>query len=70
MKKIENLGRTLSKSEQKNVIGGLRPCTCTCEGGTGGSWFYNYEPSQSEIAEDIDDYCSTQTASCTGCSNL
>jgi hypothetical protein len=71
MKKIESLGRALSKNEQKSVLGGkAAPCTCNCEGGTGGSWFYNYEPSAGTIAGDISDYCSTGVGACTGCSNL
>ncbi len=71
MKKIENLGKSLSKSQQRLVSGGVvSPCHCTCSGGTGGSWQYNYEPYGSTISKDIADYCSTGAATCGGCTNI
>ncbi len=35
MKKIMQLGKTLSKQEQKKIVGGYR-CSCTCNNGQGG----------------------------------
>lgn len=70
MKKIENLGKSLSKSQQRLVSGGVAtPCHCTCSGGTG-SWQYNYEPNGSTIASDIKASCSTGAATCGGCTNI
>ena len=32
MKKLENLGRSLSKQEQKKIMGGKGQVVCTCNG--------------------------------------
>jgi len=39
MKKFEGLGRSLSKEQQKRIVGGA--CSCTCSGGSTGSWTYD-----------------------------
>ena len=31
MKKFKNLGRSLSKAEQKNIVGGFDEGECTCD---------------------------------------
>ncbi|MBS1946821.1 MAG: TIGR04149 family rSAM-modified RiPP [Bacteroidetes bacterium] len=72
MKKL-NLAnaRQLGKTEMKKIVGGLpAPCHCTCAGGSGGAWQYNYEPNGATIAQDIADYCSTGVATCGGCTNI
>ncbi len=68
MKKFENLGRSLSKTEQKQIIGGddLRwdgssdpngraaSCSCTHMVGT---WVYTSTPSCGEVIQDMYTYC-------------
>lgn len=70
MKKFETLGKNLSQREMKKITGGVQNCQCTCSGGTGGSWEYNYEPNGQTIASHIKEACSTGTATCTGCRNI
>jgi natural product precursor len=62
----------LTRSQLKQILGGTAStnCTCTCEGGNGSSWFYNYEPSRATIDQDILDTCSTQLARCSGCTHI
>ena len=71
MKRLENFGVRLTRNEMKNIGGGVvpAPCRCSCSGSTG-TWSYNYEPNGATIAKDIKDYCSTNTANCSGCSDI
>jgi natural product precursor len=71
MKRLENLGRSLSKNEMKKILGGSCSCTCT---NRVGSWTYdnNGQPPTHVITNDVNDYCGTNAgsgATCTGCTN-
>lgn len=64
MKKFENLGRRLSKEEQKKVKGGYY-ARCVCIG-SDGVWVYTRMPSCYETYEDIATYCRSGVGSCSG----
>jgi hypothetical protein len=70
MKKFEGLGRSLSKEQQKRIVGGA--CSCTCSGGSTGSWTYdnNAQPSDSQIRRNVGDYCGSGSATCSGYTQL
>jgi len=61
MKKFENLGRNLTKNEQKKISGGA--WSCSCSGGQVGSWTYTSTPTTQGMINDINTYC-TYGGSC------
>ena len=72
MKKLQTLGRSLSKIEQMKISGGVASCSCSCTQNTG-SWTYDNgsQPSNVTIAKDVNAYCrgTGDVAKCTGCTN-
>jgi hypothetical protein len=65
MKTIQNLGRTLTKLEQKNIVGGAVRTTCTCEGSVG-EWFYDTDQPvlRSTLIRDVQTYCRSGSGRC------
>lgn len=57
MKKFQNLGRSLTKDEQKKLLGGA--WSCSCSGGQPGSWYYENTPTVPQMIADINTYCSS-----------
>ena len=73
MKKFENLGRSIAKAEQRNIIGGFIPpddgnyCTVSCTGSVG-QWHYTSMPTCRGIMADVGTYCrSGEGAMAPGC---
>ncbi len=70
MKKFENLGKTLSKAEQKNIIGGdyegggAGPFFGKCTGGSEGCWHYTEPVTWQTCLNDIALYCSSGSGVC------
>lgn len=59
--------KKLSRDEMKNVVGGTVALTCTCSGPWGQSNTFQYgngTPEQWVIAADIQDHCSSGSATC------
>ena len=69
MKKLQNLGKSLSKQEQKMIIGGYMKCSCTCSISRG-SWTYDNgaQPPNQSLLNDIAAYCK-YGGNCNGCTN-
>jgi hypothetical protein len=64
MKKLKNLGRILSKGEQKKIMGGDygEGCYhCWCQPAPGMSWTDCTGRSFYEVIADADDYCRTHS---------
>lgn len=74
MKKFEQLGKSLSKQEQKSIMGGNFPpddntlyCSCDCSGSVG-SWIYtNGGVNRKSAEDDLGIYCRSGAGSCHPC---
>ena len=77
MKKLENLGRSLSKKEQKKIIGGFVDpgdgggggTHCECDGSVG-AWTYTSMPTCAGALQDIRTYCRSGFGHCSGSCSL
>lgn len=64
--RFKNLGRALSKNEQKEIRGGEQQAGCECQGSIG-EWIYNNEtPTCYERYQDVQTYCRSGVAQCWG----
>ena len=68
MKKLQNLGKTLNKEEQKKIMGGTNDGGPTvvrgrCTGSTG-EWTYGSPVWYITCWNDIDTYCSSGAGQC------